>query len=66
VKKIASVLCLLALSVFAAGVEPEPHQVHLNGKPMAYSILVSGSWVLPVDAIQLNFAKNPNAILVSR
>lgn len=46
------VLCLLPLSLFAAGVEPEPHQVFLNGKPFSHAVLVSGVWAIPLEDVE--------------
>jgi hypothetical protein len=50
-KVLVFVLCLLPLSVFAAGVEPDVHPVFLNGKPFSHAVLINGIWAIPLQDI---------------
>ena len=50
-KVLLFVLCLLPLSLYAAGVEPDTHQVFLNGKPFSHAILLNGVWAIPLEDI---------------
>jgi hypothetical protein len=49
-KVLPFVLCLIPLSLFAAGVEPE-HQVFLFGKPFSHAVLISGVWAIPLQDV---------------